>query len=1198
MKKRITIIIAFIGLFSIFLIKIFNNSNTKAEALYINKVLETEAYAYLPNEAKEFVKTVYEDTGELVLTEKNKEENDPYLNPDYINYLTLSEQEQEEIEEVPDLYVVDYTLNEEYESSELPESFDFRNVNGNNYLTPMKNQESTGLCWSFATIENIETLLMYKSNTPYNENSQIFSVRQMDYATSYDGLYDKVLNGEKQPYNNPLNGYRNIQRGGTYITSSSIMANGLSLVDESVLPWSETTELMHTKDILNYNNSLYELNRGIQLPVLNYSSLSGTEKDEYINSYVNKVKTYMLEYGAPIIGTLSPQRTQYQYCAFKNSDNNYVVRVDDCRDKSTGTHAVQIIGWDDNYTYEYCKGDKENLDAENGTCAEGEYKTGRGAWIIRNSWGENKKVKTTDSQGNEIIDYVPHPYQYFYIAYDSQYGTIAFSANISSMSNRTWDNNYHSNIRKYDESNSSWNYSNVNNQTKEFNTHNNKKEKIEKIKIMTSTVDGTYNLTINDGTNTYGSYSSGVVNEQGIYTFELADKNILVDEDFSVTVTGENSNKIIKDSIYVFTSNVDKDYKVVSYSEDAYDPSKPLSKDNPIYLDSTTSNNFNITTYLKNISANADITYRFKDRNNNISNIATINRYYYNDYENIVFTDINSNTIGKTYILEAVYNNEVIESYLVKFYNTNNETKSNINLHSINDYYETVEVTDKKDSSIDLSNINNQNFYNNGYYITGWNSKADGTGTSYSLEDKINVYTDTDLYAVWSNDLLKVNITYACEENANCTGSVSPVNNISYNQQFTTAKNSFVKEGYTFKGWKYNNQVIEEEKSTLPSTIAPYLVLNNYDIVLKAVFEKNKYKVRFNANNGTNNYLEQEVEHGTATILNQNTFTREGYDFVGWNTKADGSGDNYSDLAEVTLTDNLELFAIWSIKTFTVTFKTNGGSSISTQTIDYGKRVTIPNDPNKIGYTFSGWYSDEGLTTIFDFNTLVTSDLFIYAKWEKNRYTIKFNANNGTEDYTEQEVLHDTATALNQNTFTKEGYDFSGWNTKADGTGSSYSDLETVSLSGNLELYAIWSEKFDFVINKYGVDDTNDYINKIGVGTSVEDFKNNIEINSDYRVKVDYKTVNSKNVLYTGGKTTIYKNNKVYAEYTNVVTGDIDGDGITNSKELLRVRQHLLGRITLTGTEFLAVDINYDSKINSGDLLRIRQHLLGVKPIQ
>ena len=68
-------------------------------------------------------------------------------------------------------------------------------------------------------------------------------------------------------------------------------------------------------------------------------------------------------------------------------------------------------------------------------------------------------------------------------------------------------------------------------------------------------------------------------------------------------------------------------------------------------------------------------------------------------------------------------------------------------------------------------------------------------------------------------------------------------------------------------------------------------------------------------------------------------------------------------------------------------------------------------------------------------------------------------------------------------------------------------------------------------------------------------------------------------------------------EYTNIIIGDINGDGSINSADLLKIRQHLLKTISLLNVYFTASDINYDKTINSADLLRVRQHLLGTKPI-
>ena len=406
-----------------------------------------------------------------------------------------------------------------------------------------------------------------------------------------------------------------------------------------------------------------------------------------------------------------------------------------------------------------------------------------------------------------------------------------------------------------------------------------------------------------------------------------------------------------------------------------------------------------------------------------------------------------------------------------------------------------------------------------GYKFKEWNTKADGTGTSYAVEDTIqlsNIENDTlRLYAIW--EIATPNITY---NSNNGTNDIS-TQGLEYNKETKLTKNTFVREGYTFKEWN------TKADGTGTTYSDEQLVSLTEDLTLYAIWNINKYIITFNSNNEINDVLIQELEYNTSTALTKNTFVREGYTFKEWNTKEDASGDSYSDEQLVSLTEDLTLYAIW--------------------------------------------------------NT--------------NKYTITYNSNNGTNDVSTQDLEYNTNTKLNKNTFAKEGYTFKEWNTKPDGTGDSYSDEQLVSLTKALTLYAQWEESYDYIINNYSVDTRNNYISKIPVNTIVNDFKENIKLNIGYSINVDSKTINNKNVLYTGGKTKIYKDNNPYIEFINVIIGDINGDGSINSADLLKVRQHLLGTVSLSGAYFIASDINYDNTINSADLLRVRQHLLGTKPI-
>jgi len=70
-----------------------------------------------------------------------------------------------------------------------------------------------------------------------------------------------------------------------------------------------------------------------------------------------------------------------------------------------------------------------------------------------------------------------------------------------------------------------------------------------------------------------------------------------------------------------------------------------------------------------------------------------------------------------------------------------------------------------------------------------------------------------------------------------------------------------------------------------------------------------------------------------------------------------------------------------TVSSFTVTFDSNGGSSVPSQTINSGATATRPTNPTRSGYTFVDWYSNSGLTTVYNFSTPITGNITLYAKW-------------------------------------------------------------------------------------------------------------------------------------------------------------------------------------------------------------------------
>jgi uncharacterized repeat protein (TIGR02543 family) len=156
------------------------------------------------------------------------------------------------------------------------------------------------------------------------------------------------------------------------------------------------------------------------------------------------------------------------------------------------------------------------------------------------------------------------------------------------------------------------------------------------------------------------------------------------------------------------------------------------------------------------------------------------------------------------------------------------------------------------------------------------------------------------------------------------------------------------------------------------------------------------YTVTFDANGGTGSMSSQSAN--TSTALTLNSFTMTGYTFTGWNTAANGSGTSYANGASYDFTANITLYAQWTINTYTVTFNSNGGSAVSPITgVEYNTAVgLLPADPTKTGYTFGGWFTDNGtFANAFTAASIVTDDITVHAKWTAITFTLTYNAGAG-----------------------------------------------------------------------------------------------------------------------------------------------------------------------------------------------------------
>lgn len=201
------------------------------------------------------------------------------------------------------------------------------------------------------------------------------------------------------------------------------------------------------------------------------------------------------------------------------------------------------------------------------------------------------------------------------------------------------------------------------------------------------------------------------------------------------------------------------------------------------------------------------------------------------------------------------------------------------------------------------------------------------------------------------------------------------------------------KEGYTFDGW-YEDQNLEKEYDSLKAV--------DKNLTLYAKWVEEGIYITFDYQNGAE---ANTVKTNEGIVTRPMDPENEGYTFTGW--YEDKEGTKAFDFTEI-ISENTTIYACWevTIKTFEVTFVTNGGNNMDSLIVTGPFKV--PTTPEYTGFNFVGWYSDEALTAPYDFTSEVTDDVVLYAKWEEatidTRYTDTLQL---TENYQGKEFIAD-----------------------------------------------------------------------------------------------------------------------------------------------------------------------------------------------
>ncbi len=268
------------------------------------------------------------------------------------------------------------------------------------------------------------------------------------------------------------------------------------------------------------------------------------------------------------------------------------------------------------------------------------------------------------------------------------------------------------------------------------------------------------------------------------------------------------------------------------------------------------------------------------------------------------------------------------------------------------------------------------------------------------------------------------------------------------------------KAGYTFNGWELIDYSINNIKGEYSA-----------EVDLKATYLLSQYTIAFVLNGGEG-VSNSTYNMNSTTILLPNP-TRVGYTFRGWYDNPDFNEESITEIVSGSSGD-ITLYALWTINEYTISFNSNGGSSVTNITQNFNTTVPEPTEPTKLNYVFGGWYKNATLTETFVFNTMPAEDVTLYAKWIYKYYTITYDPDGGNLSALSQQVEYDKT--YNLSLPTRENYVFLGWYSNnvlfENGTWTRTSDISLVARWDSIYEYSVSDNEVTITGFNYAVEGT------------------------------------------------------------------------------------------------------------------------------